>query len=264
MTVTQALAPTHYSFGDNHLAGTRLSLLAETYEPSSFALLSDYAPNQVTLAVDLGSGLGHTAALLARLNAFARVVGYERSTNHIAKAQASYPNLQFIEQDVLNLPYAHSNVDLAYSRFLLTHLNAPERALLNFLGLLRPGGRLILEEIAHLSSPLESIQKYYMLVHELQAHYGQELYIGRKLDGFARRSGMRIVHSHQRSFPLSAQRMARLHAMNLLTWMKDPYMSQAHPREEFELLLLALESLAESKQTLAPVTCTMAQLVIET
>jgi SAM-dependent methyltransferase len=263
MTVTQALTPTHYSFGDNHLAAMRLSLLAETYEPSSFALLSTYAPSPIDLAVDLGSGLGHTTALLASLNAKACVVGYERSTNHLAKARAIYPNVQFIEQDILNLPYAHSNVDLAYSRFLLTHLNAPESALLKFLCLLRPGGRLILEEIAHLSSPLESIQKYYVLVHELQDHYGQELYIGRKLDGFARRNRMRMIHSNQRAFPLSTQRMARLHAMNLLTWMNDPYMSQTHPREEFEVLLFALEKLADCQHPLAPVTCTMAQLVVE-
>jgi hypothetical protein len=57
--------------------------------------------------------------------------------------------------------------------------------------------------------------------------------------------------------------MARLHAMNLTTWKQDPYMAQTHPLAKLDQLLLQLSKFASSTEKLPPVTCTMAQLVVE-
>jgi SAM-dependent methyltransferase len=262
--MTQSTPSSHYSFGDSDLAATRLSLLAETYEATTRELIEAYVPPTSGLAIDLGCGLGHTTALLARLRPSATVFGYERSKSNLSRARTLYPNLNFVEQDVLRPPYAHSKADLVYSRFLLTHLDSPENALFDFASLLGPKGLLVVEETAHLASPDDTLQRYYCLVHELQSHYGQELYIGRKLDAFARRKRLGIVLSRQRAFPICARRMARLHAMNLATWKQDPYMAMTHRAEELNELESELVDLAERRTPPAPVTCTMAQLVLET
>jgi SAM-dependent methyltransferase len=261
--MTQVAISSHYTFGDTDLAAMRLSLLAETYERETRRLLDECLPPHLSLAIDLGSGLGHTTALLASIRPIEKIVGYERSPRYIAKAQALYPNLTFAQQDVLKPPYVHRNADLVYSRFLLTHLDAPETAIAHWTSLLKPNGLLVLEETAHLASPLEEFQEYYALVAEMQTYYGQELYIGRKLDAFARRMKLNIKLSRQRSFAIPAQRMARLHAMNLTTWKQDPYMIHAHPSAKLDQLFVRLERISNSNETVAPVTSTIAQLVVE-
>jgi SAM-dependent methyltransferase len=261
--MTQSLEPSHYSFGDSDLASQRLSLLAATYAPSSRELLREFVPLRAEFAIDLGCGPGHTTALLASFATFGNVVGYERSTRYLAEARARYPALSFHEQDLLSPPFPHRDADVVYCRFLLTHLHDPKTAMSSWLSLLKPGGILILEETAHLASPVDAFQKYYLLVAEMQANYGQELHIGRRLDGFARRTCQRIQLSRQMAFSIEGQKMARLHAMNLATWKHDPKMRQQHGLDELEELERELTRLANHPGVIPPVTSTMAQLVLE-
>jgi SAM-dependent methyltransferase len=261
--MTQSIEPSHYSFGDNDVANERLRLLAATYAPSSRSLLREVLPTKVELALDLGSGPGHTTALLAGATQASVVVGYERSRRYLERAAAHYPELTFCEQDVLTPPFPHRDADVVYSRFLLTHLHDPLAAMTAWSTLLKPGGLMILEETAHLASPIEAFQRYYLLVAEMQSNYGQELHIGRKLDGFARRTGQRIRLSRQQVLSLPGQQMARLHAMNLATWKQDPKMRQSHGIAELERLERELSQLADAPGGIAPVTSTMAQLVVE-
>ncbi|MGC4068044.1 MAG: class I SAM-dependent methyltransferase [Polyangiaceae bacterium] len=207
--------------------------------PRSFG--SFYQPESIWPSI-LGSGPGHTTSLLASATETSVVVGYERSRRYLQQAAARYPELSFYEQDVLTPPFPHRDADVVYSRFLLTHLHDPRAAMAAWMTLLKPGGLLILEETAHLASPMEPFQRYYSLVAEMQSNYGQELHIGRKLDGFARRAGHRIRLSRQRAFTLPGQKMARLHAMNLATWKHDPKMRQSHDLEELERLENRTES----------------------
>jgi SAM-dependent methyltransferase len=259
----QTAASSHYSFRDTDLAAERLTLLAQTYERGTLGLLDEVLPSKLALAIDLGCGLGYTSTLLAHVRPIERVAGYERSTRYLAKAKARFPNIEFVEQDVLNLPYPDANADLVYSRFLLTHLHEPQQAILRWMTLLKPKGLLVLEEVAHLASPLDEFQEYYALVAQMQTHYAQELYVGRKLDAFARRAGLNVRISRQISSAIPAPTMARLHAMNLTTWKQDTFMSEAHPRATYDRLLAQLERIAGSTERIAPVTCTMATLVIE-
>jgi trans-aconitate methyltransferase len=260
--MAQSIVHSHYSFGDNELAAARLTLLAQTYERSSFDLLNEVLPPDLGLAIDLGCGLGHTTSLIARTRPTELAAGYDRSPRYLAQAAAVFPDLAFHEQDVLTPPFPHRNADLVYSRFLLTHLHNPEQAIATWKSLLKPKGLLVLEETAHLASPIDELQRYYALVAEMQAHYGQELYIGRRLDGFARRAGYTVRLSRQLSFRIPGKQMAQLHAMNIATWKQDPYMSVAHTANELNRLEQQLTRLANSDFRIPPVTCTMAQLVI--
>src|SRR5947208_944360 len=67
---------------------------------------------------------------------------------------------------------------------------------------------------------------YYQLVAGLQAHYGQQLGIGRTLDAATVGSGWNIEMSAVRELALPAARMARLHGLNLATWRSEEHTSE--------------------------------------
>jgi trans-aconitate 2-methyltransferase len=85
----------HYSFGDNRLEADRLEYLAAALASSSQRFLQGAKPDRVKLALDLGSGIGATTALVRDVTNAPRVVGYERSGNFLAIARRRYPNSRF-------------------------------------------------------------------------------------------------------------------------------------------------------------------------
>jgi trans-aconitate 2-methyltransferase len=255
--------PSHYTFGDNDLAAARLERLALAYAPSSAIFLREALPARVERAIDLGCGLGLTTELLQELTRSSCVVGYERSPRYIQLARLRSPTLTFREVDVLMPPYPDRDVDVIYSRFLLTHLHDPQSAMAHCLEHLRKGGRLLLEETTMLSSPLPTLQQYYAMVGEMQAHHGQELYIGQRLASLATALAGSQVSAKQTPILLPTSTMARLHAMNIATWKNDPHMLNAHGRLALDRQESALNAIADSNDTLAAVISVMAQVVIE-
>lgn len=145
----QSFSSSHYSFGDNQLAAQRLEYLAAAFAPSSRRFLESAKPDRVELALDLGSGIGATTALLRDVTNSRCVVGYERSANYLAIARSRYPELTFRDVDVLSAAYPDRDADLIYCRFLLTHIHRPADVLATSVQHLRPGGRLLLEEPPH-------------------------------------------------------------------------------------------------------------------
>src|SRR6185369_4114889 len=85
----------HYSFGDNRLAALRLEYLAAAFAPSSRRFVQGAKPGRVELALDLGSGIGASTALVRDVTNAAFVAGYERSANFLAMARGRYPDLTF-------------------------------------------------------------------------------------------------------------------------------------------------------------------------
>jgi trans-aconitate 2-methyltransferase len=253
----------HYTFGDNDLAAARLERLALAYAPSSTAFLRCAIPRGADHVVDLGAGLGITTQLLSELTQARHVVGYERSSKYVQLAKARFPLLDFREVDVLLPPYPDRDVDAFYSRFLLTHLHEPERVIEACLAHLRPGGRLLLEETCDLSSPIAALGRYYAAVAEMQAHYGQELYIGQRLSALVAAFPDARVTATRTSIPMPASTMATLHAMNIATWKRDPFMLETHGIAALEELESALTAIAQSNQPKPDGCSVMAQVLVE-
>ena len=255
-------SPSHYSFGDNQLAALRLEYLAAAFAPSSRRFLEGTTPGRVELALDLGSGIGATTALVRDVTHARRVVGYERSGNFLAIARRQYPELTFRDVDVLSPAYPDREADLIYCRFLLTHIHRPADVLTTSVRHLRSGGRLLLEETAALFSPVPALSRYYDLVEQLQAHHGQETLIGKKLDTLAAGvSGARTTSVLQK-IPVAAALMARLHAMNLATWKADPFMLENHGLSALEDLEGELHAIAATPDC-PEGRCVIAQVCIE-
>lgn len=252
----------HYSFGDNRLAALRLAFLAATFAPSSRRFLQSTRPGRVTRALDLGSGIGATTALVRDVTNAPSVTGYERSGNFLAIARRRYPSLTFREIDVLSPAYPDREADLIYCRFLLTHIHRPADVLTTCVQHLRSGGRLLLEETAALFSPVPALSRYYDLVEQLQAHHGQETLIGKRLGALA--AGVAGAHatSALKEVPMAAAVMARLHAMNLATWKADPFMLETHGLRTLEDLEGELKAIGASAD-FPEGRCLMAQVCIE-
>jgi len=253
----------HYTFGDGDLAAQRLERLAEAYSESTESFLRQFRPTEVSVAIDLGSGLGLSTKLLQRVTEARTVIGYERSTRYLNVARGRFPELTFREVDVLAPEFPNREIDLIYSRFLLTHLHEPERAVACCIAHLRQGGRLLLEELSDLRSSITSLQTYYRLVGEMQTHYGQELYIGKRLHAIVEQARDCVVSSHQTQITLPAQTMARLHAMNIATWKSDAFMRASYGMPLLDELEEELQLIASRTELLVPVTCMMAQVVAE-
>lgn len=252
----------HYSFGDSQLAATRLDYLAAAFHSSSRRFLLNTKPERVEAALDLGSGIGATTALLRDVTHAPRVAGYERSANFLAVARQRYPELTFRNIDVLSAAYPDRDADLIYSRFLLTHLHRTADVLNTSVQHLRSGGRLLLEETAELSSPVPALSRYYRLLEQMQAHYGQETLIGKRLEELASGvAGARAI-SVLKEISMPAQIMARLHSMNLGTWKADPFMLETHGLPALEDLERELQAIADSSGFPAG-RCIMAQVFVE-
>lgn len=257
------MTSSHYTFGDNELAARRLELLAATYEPSSRALIERLRPEPCHTAIDLGSGLGITTDLLRTASGATRVIGVERSAAYVAEARRRHPDLEFIAHDVTVSPFPINVADLVYCRFLLTHLHAPEAALRAWFELLRPSGRLVLEEVAELSSELPALRRYYEIVEDMQRHYAQKLYIGKELKALCAGLPCANVHATELALKLETATMAQLHGMNLRTWRADPYIVATYDSAELAALAQQIEHLANSGEPQPPVHCVMAQVAVE-
>jgi ubiquinone/menaquinone biosynthesis C-methylase UbiE len=252
-----------YTFGDGELAAKRLELLAHAYARATRALLEWASLGRVPTMVDLGCGPGHSTRLLCELLGPGETIGLDRSPFYLGRARQDAPRgVRFLEHDVARGPLPVPPRSVLFCRFLLAHLGEPGRALADWSRSVGPGGVLLLQETAELRSELPALGRYYAWVEEMQAHYGQSLYIGRQLSALGEAAGWRVRAARETVNPIPVPVMARLHAMNLNTWRQDPFVGGRHPREELDLLADELGRLC-SAQTSGIVESVLGEAVLE-
>jgi SAM-dependent methyltransferase len=251
-----------YTFGTSPDAARRLALLADLFEPRTRDLLTRWVPRSPEHAVDLGCGPGHTTRLLHEVTGSARTTGVERSADFLAVARArAAPGVGYVEADVTR-PLPVEPADVVHARFLLTHLAAPRDALPGWAAALRPGGRLVLHEVAALDSADPTLHRYYELVAALQRHHGQALDIGVRLAALGTAAGLAVAHADIVAWQPAPAAMAALHVLNLRTWRRDPFVAGTVAPAELDSLdadLVAIargRSCARVEQSLAEVVLT--------
>lgn len=252
-----------YTFGDSERAARRLELLARTYEEPSRSLIERYRPPDLPLAIDLGCGPGYTTRLLHEASRARRTLGLEASDRYLAQARAAAPpGVEFEQEDVTRLRSDVPAAGLVFARFLLTHLDDPAAAVRGFRALVADGGCLLLQETAHLHGSHPAFVRYYELVAELQAHYGQVLYIGQELPRLVEGAPFQVVHFAVRRFERAAATMAELHVQNLRTWRKDPFAARAFDAAELDELETQLAAIAEGRISPRPSELGLGELVL--
>lgn len=236
-----------YTYGEGDLASRRLELVAEVMERSSRSFLAEAVGFRPHLALDLGSGLGHTTRLIAEVLGSRRVVGVERSEDFLSKARSGTPEgVSFIGGDVTQMPLPHGGeADLIHARLLLAHLPQPETVVEDWLAQLAPGGLLLLQEVERIDTEHRAFRDYLEILEQMMVHHGQELYIGPRLDVSTegpRRRMSRATPMH----PTTGQ-AASMFSMNLTNWRENEFVKNHHSKEKIDHLANELSDLLASQ-----------------
>jgi SAM-dependent methyltransferase len=256
-----------YTFGDNQEASRRLRRLAEVYEPETRDLLnvvqSVCHDRSFELVLDLGCGPGWSTHLIEAILNPKRIVGLEASEAYVAEARSNQPQLEFIQHDVLTIPFPVDNADFIFCRFLLTHLPSPRAAIESWAHEARPGAILAILETEALHSTHPAFSRYYEMVAQMQKHYGQELNVGALLDDALTGTSWCPIRSEIVALEKSARDMAQLHVTNLRTWGSNDFAVQAFDKCEMDQLESDLGSIASGSKEAGAVYNTTRRIIAQ-
>lgn len=139
-------------------------------------------------ALEVGSAQGIRSHLIAQNFSNLQVVGVDRSLELLSEAQTLHKNqsnLSFQEADLYELPFSDESFDFVYARLVFMHLKDPMRALESLKRVLRPGGRILIEDADRDCMFFEpapnSFSDFWSKVQAGQRRLGGDPNVGRKL-----------------------------------------------------------------------------------
>jgi ubiquinone/menaquinone biosynthesis C-methylase UbiE len=149
--MTMNTPPSQYALGSTDEEHERLVQQAARLAPCTERFLREAGIGTGQRVLDLGSGVGDVAMLVASLvGPSGEVVGVERDTRSIARAkarvaEAGLHNVSFTQSDVSQIT-ACKRFDAAVGRFILMWLLDPVSVLRQLSLLVRPGGVVAFQE----------------------------------------------------------------------------------------------------------------------
>ena len=234
-TVSGVGSSSEYVFGDTDVAARRLDLVAEYWASPSTEFLREDVPPEPRVALDLGSGPGHTTRLVAAVTGATRTIGLDTSEAFLARARADAPaGVEFVHHDVMELPLPSTPARLLYSRLLLSHIPRPDRVVRAWMSQLAPGGVLALDEVAWISTSEPALSRYLEMLEDLLSVRGSALAAGPIIDGLDGGTDGRKRSSVERIHPVPAGVAAELFTLNFVTWREEPYVRDAHSQGELD------------------------------
>lgn len=92
-------------------------------------------------ALEIGSGPGHVADLIARTGA--GVTGVDFSPQMVAVAQSRFPEITFRQADAEQLPFEENSFDAVVANFVVHHLARPGKVFGEVHRVLKPGAKFV-------------------------------------------------------------------------------------------------------------------------
>lgn len=160
----RSYSDSQYALGSTDDEHERLIRQARWLAPHTEKCFREAGIKSGQRVVDLGSGVGDVALLLAALvGSTGEVVGVERDERSIARSrervvEAGLHNVTFTQSDVTQLPTGKP-FDAAVGRYILMFVPDPASVLRSLSRLLRPGGILAFQE-PHLDLFLEATRPF--------------------------------------------------------------------------------------------------------
>jgi protein-L-isoaspartate O-methyltransferase len=196
----------HYSLGYTDAEHDRLISQASRLAPLTERLFLEAGIGCGQRVLDVGSGVGDVAMLVARLvGPSGEVVGVERDSRSIARARArtadaGLRNVSFIQSDVSEIP-SNKPFDAAVGRLILEFVPDPLAALRTVFRLVRPGGVLAFHEPCHaavllLSAHLPLWSATVSLIHQALLGSGAHTDIGLELHRLYLEAGLPAPAMH--------------------------------------------------------------------
>jgi ubiquinone/menaquinone biosynthesis C-methylase UbiE len=149
--MTSANSGSAYALGYSHAESERLIRQAAQLAPLTERFFCDAGIASGQRVLELGSGMGDVAMLVARLvGPSGSVLGIERDPDSIKFAQArvaeaGLTNISFSQKDISQL-HAEKQFDAAVGRFILQFLPDPVSVLRSLSAAVRPGGIIAFHE----------------------------------------------------------------------------------------------------------------------
>ena len=193
--------PESYVLRGGQAGAARLRLINRVKWPTTEGLLGTAGLRAGMRVLDLGCGGGAvTLKIAALVGAEGEVVGIDLDPSILRlvqqEADGSKLPVTFRHLDAEELDEV-AVYDFAYSRYLLSHLRQPERALEAMVRALRPGGLLAVEDVffpGHICYPLNAaFDRYLELYQAVVRAKGADPQIGPRLMGMALDAGLSNV-----------------------------------------------------------------------
>ena len=176
----------------------RLDLLAEIMRPTTLRLLDDAGLHRGDRCLDLGCGGGNVVLDMARIvgpNGSVTGVDFDPQVLELARQDAKDAGLGNVEYHATDVrAFDGGPFDLVYARFLLSHLSDPEDLLVRMRRLVRPGGRIVVEDTDHSGSychPFDAANaRFVELYTEVVRRGGGDADLGRRLPAMVLAAGL--------------------------------------------------------------------------
>lgn len=177
----------------------RLRLLNQVYGPASHGVLQRAGLAEGVRILEVGCGSGNMTCWMARqVGPRGSVVGIDKNVPQIEQArrqaaEQKLTNVTFQEGDAYAPGFPAESFDMAYCRLVLIHLRRPLEALQALRKLVRPGGRVVCEELDVgqwlCNPPKTCIQRFYELNLKLGDRLGEDFRLGSALPRLFREAG---------------------------------------------------------------------------
>jgi ubiquinone/menaquinone biosynthesis C-methylase UbiE len=168
----------------------RLGVLSEILETSTRSLIQSQIELGGKRFLDVGSGGGHVSLMASELvgvHGHVTAIDFDNEITRLARIDAETKNISNINYrtlDAYDLDY-HQDFDVAYARFLLSHLQHPEKVLHKMVQSVETGGVVIVEDIdfsGHFCyPPSEAFSAYVNYYTTVSLNNGQHPHLGLKL-----------------------------------------------------------------------------------
>ncbi len=156
-------------------------------------LLSRHGLKNHGQALEVGCGHGIRTTLLANHFPKVKVIGIDRSAELLAHTKEQ-EGLHFQKADLYELPFEDETFDFIYARLVFMHLEKPIRALESLQRVLKPGGRILIEDADRDCMFFEpappTFAKFWRNVQNGQRHHGGDPNVGRKLAPYMKMIGL--------------------------------------------------------------------------
>ena len=237
-----------YAFGDSPVAAERLLLLANTYSASSEAFLRESVDFRPELAADLGCGPGHSTHLLANALKPAQTIGFDNSESFLAQASTTgTESVGFERHDITTAPFPRGPFDLMFGRFVLTHLRDPKSVIQTWIGQLRPGGILLIEEVESIDSQIDEFILYLDIQQSMLANQANALFVGPLLGRMTGFKNARLNASNVARLDVAASRAASMFHMNLASIREREFVRDNYDASRIDELYRGLLAIADRK-----------------
>ncbi|MFM9027833.1 MAG: methyltransferase domain-containing protein [Bacteroidota bacterium] len=131
---------------------SRLNVLSDVLKSTTRSLLESVGKLSGKRLLDIGSGGGHVSLMMSELvgpKGFVTAIDFDQEIIRLSVADAKalgIENVAYCAMDAYALEY-ENEFDVAYSRFLLSHLQQPQVVLNKMARSVRSGGSVVVEDI---------------------------------------------------------------------------------------------------------------------